>query len=69
MGYYHTQLTEYASNLCTIIISWVEYCYKLLPMVVSNSQDIFQQEINNLFQVFKFIRAYINELLILTKGY
>ena len=29
--------------------------------------DIFQQKINDLFHVFKFIRAYIDELLILTK--
>ena len=49
MGYYHIQLTEDASNLCTIVILWVKQCYKHLPMVVSNSMEKFQQKIDNLF--------------------
>ena len=31
--------------------------------------DILQQKINDLFQVFKFICVYINDLVILTKDY
>ena len=38
-------------------------------MGVSNSLEIFQQKMNNLFQSFYFICAYIYDLLILTKGY
>ena len=38
-------------------------------MGVIKSPDIFQQETNNLFQVFEFIRAYIDDLLMITKGY
>ena len=38
-------------------------------MRVSNSPDIFQQKMNDLFHGFEFIRAYIDNLLILTKGY
>ena len=56
------RLTEDASNLCTIILPWAKYRYKYQPMVVSNSQDIFQQKINYLFQGFEFIHAYIDEL-------
>ena len=37
-------------------------------MVVSNSPGILQQKINNLFQLFDFIRACIDGHLILTKG-
>ena len=37
MGYYHIQLTEDASNLCMHILPWEKYCYKCLPMWVSNS--------------------------------
>ena len=68
IGYYHIRLSKNASNLCTIIIPWGEYCYTRLPTVVANSPDIFQQKMNNLFHGFGFIRAYIYELLILTKG-
>ena len=38
-------------------------------MVVSNLPDIFQQKMNDLFHGFEFIRAYIDNILILTKGY
>ena len=67
MEYFHIWLTEDTSNLCTIILPWGKYRYKRLPMVVSNSPDIFQQKINDLFQGFEFIRAYIYELSIFLK--
>ena len=37
-------------------------------MGVSNSPDIFQEKMNEVFRAFEFIRAYINDLLIITKG-
>ena len=37
-------------------------------MVVYNLPDIFQQKINDLFHGFEFIRAYLDNLLILKKG-
>ena len=55
MEYYHIQLKENASNLCTIIIPWGKYCYKSLPIVISNSSDIFQHKMNDLFHGFEFI--------------
>ena len=67
MGYYHIQLRENASNLCTIILPWGKYRYKRLPMVVANLPDIFQQKMNDLFHGFEFIRAYMDDILILTK--
>ena len=42
MGYYHIQITEDASNLCTIILPWKNYHYKRLPTGVNNSLDILQ---------------------------
>ena len=62
MRYYHIPLTEYASNLCTIIIALGKYRYKHLPMVVSNSPENFQQKMNHSFQGFEFTRAYIDDL-------
>ena len=56
-------------NLCTIILLRGKYRYKRLPMGVANSPKLFQQKINDLFHVFEFIRAYIYEIFVLTKGY
>ena len=69
MGYYYIQLSKNASNLCTIITPWGKYRYKRLPMGLANSPDIFQQKMNDLFHGFEFIPTYIDDLLILTKGY
>ena len=68
MGYYTIRLREQAGNLCTIILTWGKYRYKHLPMGVSNSPDIFQDKMNKMFCGFEFIEAYIDELLIITKG-
>ena len=68
MGYYHIQLSKNASNLCMIILQLGEYLYKRLPIGVTNLPDIFQQKMNDLFHGFHFIRVYIDDILILTKG-
>ena len=68
MGYYHIRPRKEASNLCTIILPWRKYKYKYLPMMVCNSLEIFQEKMNDMFCGMKFIRAYINDQLIITKG-
>ena len=68
MGYYHIQPREKKSNLCTIIIPWGKYWYKRLPMGVAKSPEIFKQKMNYLFHGFEFIRAFIDDILILAKG-
>ena len=67
IGYYNIWLNDNTSNLCTIIIPWGKYSYKQLPMGVANSPDIFQQNTNDLFHGFKFICAFIDDILVLTK--
>ena len=67
MVYYHIRLSKNASNLCTIILPWGKYRYKYLPMGVTNSPEILQQKMNDLFHEFEFICAYIYEILILNK--
>ena len=47
---------------------WENYRYKRLPMGVSNSLEIFQERMNKMFRGFDFIWAYIDDLLIITKG-
>ena len=39
MGCYHIRISEQDSNLCTIILPWVKYQYKHLPMGVSSSLE------------------------------
>ena len=68
LGYYHIRFRKQDSNLCTIILPWVKYQYKCLPMGVSNSPDIYQEKMDQMFHGFEFIRAYIDELLIIKKG-
>ena len=68
MGYYHIQLIKNASNLCKIILPCEKHYYKRLPMGVANYPDISQQNMNDLFHVFKSIRAFIDKILILTRG-
>ena len=68
MGHYHIRISKNVINLCTIIHPWVKYFYKRLPMGVMNSPDTLQQKTNYLFHGFEFIRAYIYDILILTKG-
>ena len=68
MVYDHIQLSENASNLCTIIIPWVKYRYKCLLMGVANYPDIIQHKMNDLIHELGFIPEYIEELLVLTKG-
>ena len=46
-----------------------KYCYNCLPILVRISSEHFQQKMNNLFKGFLFIRAYIYDILFLTKGY
>ena len=69
MGYYHIQIRETASNLCTIILPWGKYCYNRILIGVANSPEIFQQKMNDLFHWLEFIYVYMDELLVLTKGY
>ena len=69
MGYNNIQMTENASNLGTIILPWGKYHFKRLLMQVSNSPDIFQHKLNDLFQVSEFLSEYIAGLLMSTKGY
>ena len=64
MGYCPIRLRKITSILCTIIFLWGGYCYKGLPMGITNYPDILLQKIIYLFHGIEFIREYINDLLI-----
>jgi hypothetical protein len=65
MGYYTIRLDPMASEMCTII---GKYSYLRLPMGFAGSADIFQAEMGNLMASLKYVRAYIDDLLVITKG-
>ena len=69
MGYYNIRLDPYSASLCTLILPWGKYKYNRLPMGIKNSPDIFQQKISDLMEGLEdFIRAYLDDILIITKG-
>jgi len=67
MGYYHILLTPNASRLCTVVLPWGKYEYLRLPMGLCNSPDIFQEKMSELMAGLEFARAYLDDLLIISK--
>jgi hypothetical protein len=67
MGYYTIRLDPMASKMCTIIFPWGKYSYKRLPMGFGGSADIFQAQIMDLMAPLKFVRAYMDDLLLITR--
>ena len=68
MGYYHIQLDPASKKLCTIVLPWGKYEYNKLPMGLCNSPDIFQEKMSELFYGLDYVRAYIDDLLIIING-
>ena len=68
MGYYHISLTPHASRLCTVVLPWGKYEYLKLPMGLCNSPDIFQEKMSDLMAGLEFARAYLDDLLVVSKG-
>ena len=64
MGYYHIELCPASKKLCTIVLPWGKYEYQVLPMGLSNSPDIFQENMSKLFSDLEFVREYIDDLYI-----
>jgi hypothetical protein len=69
MGNYTIRLDLTSSRMCTtIIFPWVNYSYKRLPMGFGGSVDIFQTQMMNLMASLEFVQAYIDNLLVITRG-
>ena len=68
MGYYHLELDDRAKELCTIVLPFGKFEYQRTPMGLCNSPDIFQEKMCELFHGLDHVRAYIDDLLCLTKG-
>jgi hypothetical protein len=68
MGYYTIRLDPTAAKMCTIIFPWGKYSYQRLPIGFAGSADIFQAKMGNLMAALDYIRAYIDDLLVITKS-
>ena len=68
MGYYHIRLSPNSSKLCTVVFPWGKYEYLRLPMGLCNSPDIFQEKMSELMCDLEFARAYLDDLLVISKG-
>ena len=68
MGYYHIELTRFARSVCTIVLPWGKYEFMRLPQGLCNSPDIFQEQMLDLFQDLEYVRAYIDDLLLISSG-
>ncbi len=68
LGYYTIRLDPKASEMCTIIFPWGKYSFLRLPLGFAGSADIFQAEMSNLMASLEYVQAYIDDLLIITKG-
>jgi hypothetical protein len=68
MGYYHIRLDAASKRLCTLVFPWGKYEMQCLPMGLCNSPDIFQEKMSELMDGLDYVRAYIDDLLIISKG-
>ena len=68
MGHYTIRLDPDSSKICTIIFPCGKYSYLQLPMGITCSPDIFQAKMSKLMVALEFVRAYIDDLLCITKG-
>ena len=67
MGYYHLSLMPNVSQLCTLVLPWGKYEYLRLPMGLCHSPDIFQEKMSELMIGLEFVRAYLDNWLIISK--
>ena len=68
MGYYTIQLSPKSKDLTTIVTEFGKFRYNVLPMGLCISGDIFQAKVNELLGDIEGLYAYIDDILLTTKG-
>jgi hypothetical protein len=68
MGYYHIPLYLEAQKLCTRELPWGKYQYKMFPIGVKTSPDIFQRIMYALLGNIPNIQVYLNDIVITSNG-
>ncbi len=57
-----------ASRICTVIFPWGKYSYERLPMGIADSPDIFQSKMLELMEDLEYVRAYLDDLLCISRS-
>ena len=68
MGYYTIQLSPKSKDLMTIVTEFGKFRYNVLPMGLCISGDNSQAKVNELLGDIKGLYAYIDDILLTTKG-
>jgi hypothetical protein len=68
MCYYTIRLRPDSQKLCTIVTPFGKYQYLRLPMGISCSPDIFQENMSDLMQHLDFVGTYLDDLLVISSG-
>jgi hypothetical protein len=68
MSNYTVRLDPTVYKMFTIIFPWGKYSYERLPMGFGGSPNIFQAQIMDLVASLEFVQAYMDDLLIITRG-
>ncbi len=67
MGYYTIILDSDVSKIFTIIIPWGKCSYNTPPMGIAGSPVIFQEKMSELMETLEYVRAYLDNLLCISK--
>jgi hypothetical protein len=68
MGYYTIRLDPDVSKICIIIFPLGKYSYKRLQMGIAGSPDIFQSKMSELIESLEYVRAYLDDLLCISRN-
>ncbi len=61
-------LDDAAKKMCTIILPFGKFEYQVLPMGICIAGDVFQERMNELLGHLPFVKCYLDDVLIFTKG-
>ena len=68
MGYYQIPLSEQSSRMTTFILPFGKFRYLRMPMGIASAPDEFQARMSLLLGDLPFVRIYLDDCLIITKG-
>ena len=68
MGYYYIELYPGSKEIFTIVLMWGKYEHQKLPIGVCNRPNTFQGSIFDLFESLDMVRAYIYNVVVITKN-
>ena len=63
-GYWHVELDEESSLLCTFNTPFGRYRFKRLPFGVSVSQDIFQRRLHEVYKDIPYVTGIVDDIII-----